>query len=106
MNVLPPLIAGCCLLVYWGTVVRKALRFTRKETHGANLIPRERTGRWIRVLWIPTIVAWCVEPWIVSGKHFHSAYDLAWTVAGFVGTAVCVSATIVCSLSIALRCVV
>jgi|GraSoiStandDraft_46_1057282.scaffolds.fasta_scaffold33084_1 protein-S-isoprenylcysteine O-methyltransferase Ste14 len=91
---LPPLISGCCLLVYWGTVVRKGIRFSRKERHGVHLIPRERSGQWLRVFWIPTIVAWCVEPWIVSGKHFHSAYDLAWTVAGFIGAAVCVSATI------------
>jgi protein-S-isoprenylcysteine O-methyltransferase Ste14 len=91
----PSLIAGCCLLVYWGTVVRKALRFTRKETHGVNLIPPERLGRWIRVLWVPTIVAWCVQPWLALRKHLHhSAHDLAWTVAGFVGAAACVIATI------------
>jgi len=91
----PSLIAGCCLLVYWGTVVRKALRFTRKETHGVNLIPPERVGRWIRVLWVPTIVAWCVQPWLALRKHFHhSAHDLGWTVAGFVGAAACLIATI------------
>ena len=95
MNILPPLIAGCCLLVYWGTVVRKALRFNRKESHGVNLIPGERMGRWIRVLWIPTILLWCVQPWLVLRKHFHhSAHDLAWTVIAFVGAAVCVGATI------------
>ena len=92
---LPTLIAGSCLLVYWGAVVRKALRFTRKEAHGVNLIPPERTGRWIRVLWIPTIVAWCIQPWLALRHQFHrSAYDLAWNVAGFVGAAICVSATI------------
>ena len=92
---LPPLISGCCLLVYWGTVVRKTLLSSRKERHGVNLIPRERAGRWIRVFWIPTIVAWCVEPWTVLGKHFHRfAYDLTWTAVGFVGAAVCVGATI------------
>lgn len=86
--------AGCCLLVYWGTVVGKALRFTRTESHGVNLIPRQRVGRWIRVFWIPTIVLWCVQPWLALRHHFHrSDYDLAWTVAGFVGAAVCVGAT-------------
>jgi protein-S-isoprenylcysteine O-methyltransferase Ste14 len=95
LNVLPPLIAGCCLLVYWGTVVRKALRFTRKEAHGVNLIPRERVGRWIRVVWVPTIVAWCVQPWLALRRHSpHSAHDLAWTVAAFIGAAVCIIATI------------
>jgi len=95
LNVLPPLIAGCCLLVYWGAVVRKSIRVTRKEAHGVNLIPRERVGRWIRVLWIPTIVAWCVQPWLALRYRFHhSSHDLAWTVVGFIGAAVCVSATI------------
>jgi len=92
---LPPLISGCCLLVYWTTVLRKAVRSSRKETHGVNLIPREHAGRWVRVFWIPTIMAWCVEPWIVLDGHSnHSAYGLAWTVTGFVGAAVCVGATI------------
>jgi protein-S-isoprenylcysteine O-methyltransferase Ste14 len=95
LNVLPPLIAGCCLLVYWGTVVRKAVRFTRKEALGVNLIPRERAGRWIRVLWIPTIVVWCVQPWLaLRHQVHHSTYELAWTVAGVAGAAVCVTATI------------
>jgi protein-S-isoprenylcysteine O-methyltransferase Ste14 len=95
LNILPSLIAGCCLLVYWGAVVRKALRFSRKEAHGVNLIPRERAGRWVRVFWIPTIAAWCVQPWLAFRRHFHHfAYDLAWTVAGFVGAVVCVGATI------------
>jgi protein-S-isoprenylcysteine O-methyltransferase Ste14 len=91
----PSLIAECCLLVYWGTVVRKAFRFTRKETHGVNLIPPERVGRWIRVLWVPTIVAWCFQPWLALREHFHhSAHDLGWTVVGFVGAAACLIATI------------
>ena len=91
----PSLIAGCCLLAYWGTVVRKALRFTRKEAHGVNLVPPERVGRWIRVLWVPTIVAWCVQPWLALRKDFHhSAHDLGWTVLAFVGAAACVIATI------------
>jgi protein-S-isoprenylcysteine O-methyltransferase Ste14 len=95
LNVLPPLIAGCCLLLYWGTVIRKALRFTRKEALGVNLIPRERAGRWIRVLWIPTIVVWCAQPWLaLRYPGHHSTHELAWTVAGFVGAAVCLGATI------------
>lgn len=95
MNILPPLIAGCCVLVYWGTVVRKALRFAGKESHGVNLIPREPMGRWIRLFWVPTIVAWCVQPWLALRHHFHhSAYDPAWTATAFVGAAVCVGATI------------
>ncbi len=88
---LPPLIAGCCLLVYWGTVIRKAFRFTRKETHGVNLIPRERVGRWIRIVWIPAILAWCVQPWLALRNN---SYRSTWTVVGFFGAAVCISAPV------------
>ncbi len=92
---LPPLIAACCLLIYWGTVVRKAFRFTRKEVHGVNLIPRERVGRWIRVLWIPAIVAWCVQPWLALGKNVHHfPFGYTWILVGFVGAVVCVIATV------------
>ena len=74
--------------------MRKALR-ARRAAHGVNLIPRERAGRWIRVLWIPTIVAWCSQPWLALRHQFHdSTHDLAWTVAGLVGAAVCLGATI------------
>jgi len=92
---LPPLIAGCCLLIYWGNVVRKALRFRRTETHGVNLIPREPVGRWMRVVWLPTIVLWCVEPWLAVTKHFHQPrYQVVWITIGFAGAAVCLGATI------------
>ena len=92
---LPPLIAACCLLVYWGTVVRKAVRFTRKEAHGVNLIPGERIGRWIRVLWIPTIIAWCAQPWLALRHNSHLFFHRpAWVVVGFAGAAACLGATI------------
>jgi protein-S-isoprenylcysteine O-methyltransferase Ste14 len=82
-------------LLYWGTVVQKAFRFSRTEAHGVNFIPRERVGRWIRILWIPTIVAWCVQPWLEFGRRLHpAAHEIGWTVAGFTGAAVCVGATI------------
>jgi protein-S-isoprenylcysteine O-methyltransferase Ste14 len=52
-------------------------------------------GRWIRLFWIPTIVAWCVQPWLALRRDFHHpAHDLAGTVTRFVGAAVCVGATL------------
>lgn len=82
-------------MLYWGTVVRKVFFVTRREAHGANLIPRERVGQWIRVFWIPTIIAWCVQPWLGLPKYFHdSIRDLPWTIIGLVGAAACVGATV------------
>ena len=76
--------------------MRKVLRVTRREAHGVNLIPGERVGRWIRVAWIPTIVAWCVQPWLVLRNPLHhSTQQMAGIVVGYAGAAICVGATIV-----------
>jgi protein-S-isoprenylcysteine O-methyltransferase Ste14 len=94
---LPPLVAGCCLLIYWGAVVRKAIRVRRKERHGVNLIPREQIGRWLRVIWIPVIVAWCIQPWhkVTSSSHASSpGVGLWWMTLAFAGAALCVAATV------------
>ena len=97
MDRLPPLIAGCCLLVYWGTVVAKALRFARKEAHDANVIPRERTGQLLRVIWLPLIIGWCVQPWLqISSGGATAARELGtfgFAVA-FLGATLCVVATV------------
>jgi protein-S-isoprenylcysteine O-methyltransferase Ste14 len=94
---LPPLIAGSCLLVYWATVAAKAVRFARKEAHDANVIPRERTGRMLRLIWGPLIVAWCVQPWLqVSSDDPTAARQLGGfaVAAAFIGAAVCIVATV------------
>lgn len=94
---LPPLVAGCCLLVYWATVAAKAVRFARKEAHDANVIPRERTGRALRLVWGPLIVAWCVQPWLqVSSDAATAARQLGGfaVAAAFLGAALCIAATV------------
>ena len=94
---LPPLIAGSCLLVYWATVAAKAVRFARKEAHDANVIPRERTGRVLRLIWGPLIVAWCVQPWLeVSSDDPTAARQIGAfaLVTAFIGAAMCVIATV------------
>jgi protein-S-isoprenylcysteine O-methyltransferase Ste14 len=88
---LPPLIAGVCLLIYWGTVVAKALRFARKEAHDANVIPREPLGRWLRLVWVPVIVAWIVQPWVqVAAAEVVSLGRIV----AFHGAAICMLATV------------
>lgn len=71
---IPPFVAGCCLLIYWGAVLDKARRLRRKAGHGANLVPRERTGRWLRVLWMPLVVAWCAQPWLAVAVRSFSRW--------------------------------
>lgn len=89
---LPPLLAGSCLLIYWVTVVIKAARIGRDARH-ANVVPRERTGRWLRVVWAPVIIAWCIQPWLSLGRlRLHmpmGMMELAW-----LGALICIFATV------------
>jgi protein-S-isoprenylcysteine O-methyltransferase Ste14 len=94
----PPFVVGCCLLIYWGAVVDKARRFARKAAHGVNLIPGERTGKWLRVIWIPLVLAWCAQPWLALirppiATWLQAASGFAFTIIGLAGTAVCILAT-------------
>lgn len=95
---LPPFVAGCSLLVYWGAVLDKARRLRRKAGHGANLIPRERTGRWLRVLWMPLVLAWCAQPWLAVWTRslspwLRAPHGVGWTALGFAGAVACIVAT-------------
>ena len=57
-------VCACVLVVYWGTVAVKARRLARKIGKDPNVIPRETVGRWMRLIWAPTVAAWCVQPWL------------------------------------------
>jgi protein-S-isoprenylcysteine O-methyltransferase Ste14 len=94
---IPPFVAGCCLLIYWGAVLDKARRLRRKAGHGANLVPRERTGRWLRLVWMPLVLAWCAQPWLImarpSWRSFQPVTGFALTGLAFAGAVSCVVAT-------------
>ena len=60
------LVCACVLAVYWGTVAVKARRLARKIGKDPNVIPRETVGRWMRLIWAPTVAAWCVQPWLAA----------------------------------------
>ena len=51
------------LLIYWGTVIVKSVYIARRTGKDPNVIPREKTGRRLRLIWTPTVVAWCALPW-------------------------------------------
>jgi protein-S-isoprenylcysteine O-methyltransferase Ste14 len=90
MSRIPPFVSGCCLLVYWGAVVVKARR-ARRWKHGANVIPPERTGRWLRLIWVPLVIVWCAQPWLALSRN--SRHTVPWPGLAFVGAALCVLAT-------------
>ncbi|MCS7040675.1 MAG: isoprenylcysteine carboxylmethyltransferase family protein [Caldilineales bacterium] len=58
----PALGIGLILLTYWLRVLVMVRRTRRTAGHHANLIPEERIGRLIRVIWIPLVVLWVLLP--------------------------------------------
>src|SRR3954467_10369955 len=91
MDRIPAFVAGCCLLVYWGAVVVKAQR-ARRWQHGANVIPPERIGRWLRIVWVPLVIAWCAQPWIVFARNLHATTTARGV--GFLAEGSCLGATV------------
>ncbi|NNM88729.1 MAG: isoprenylcysteine carboxylmethyltransferase family protein [Phycisphaerae bacterium] len=69
-------VCACVLAVYWGTVAVKARRLARKIGKDPNVIPREKIGRWMRIIWAPTIAAWCVQPWLIAFGVGHRTFWL------------------------------
>jgi protein-S-isoprenylcysteine O-methyltransferase Ste14 len=76
----PALAVGLIVGFYWGRVI-KLVRKTRKQTgRSAHLLPPETLGRIIRIVWYPTVAAWCIFPWLSlvpsSGSFLHIAWDV------------------------------
>ncbi len=61
---------------YWARVIKLVLKQRRQTGRDANFVPRERLGRWLRVIWYPTVGAWCLLPW-VSALIFAGAWTSA-----------------------------
>ena len=79
MLMLPRLSAaasGLWVLIYWGTVIIKAVRLSRKIGKDPNVLPREKTGRSLRFLWTPAIIAWCILPWVSAFRGFAATWYL------------------------------
>ena len=87
MLMLPRLSAaasGLWVVTYWGTVVIKAVRLSRKIGKDPNVVPREKTGRSLRLLWTPAIIAWCILPWVSALRGFPPVWYLRslWPMTG------------------------
>ena len=61
----PPLILGVLVATYWGRVLRM-VRKARHKGRDANLLPAERLGQVLRILWTPVILAWIACPLLVA----------------------------------------
>src|SRR5689334_14743669 len=66
---LPALLMGIVLAAYWGRVLRMSYKARKRMGQGANLIPPERLGRALRLIWAPAILVWICQPWLFGLMH-------------------------------------
>jgi len=103
LTTLPFLIAALSLTIYWGTVVVKSIRISRKLGKDPNVIPREHLGRWLRIIWCPIIVLWILQLWLMTfhaeNKLLQNFYlttpqlDSFWIFASYLGSILVLIAT-------------
>jgi protein-S-isoprenylcysteine O-methyltransferase Ste14 len=98
----PSLAVGVIVAAYWARVMRLARKIKRNTGHGANVLPRETTGRIVRIIWYPVVILWITVP-IVSAyvafqtpllKRRHSIPAVNWAAIGvaiiaFILTLIC-----------------
>jgi protein-S-isoprenylcysteine O-methyltransferase Ste14 len=63
---IPLLLLGAVVAAYWYRVLRMAAKARRRTGRAANLLPPERTGRLVRVIWAPAVVIWVTQPFLVA----------------------------------------
>jgi len=84
---LPSLVAASCVTVYWMTVAIKSVRIARLIHKDPNVIPREKTGWLMRLIWVPAVLAWNIFPWLNL-----NAVHPGGTFCGIAGAGACVLA--------------
>jgi len=62
----PAFVIGLFVLIYWIKVLQLVRATKRKAGHHANLIPEEKLGRLIRMVWIPVVCLWIILPLMAS----------------------------------------
>lgn len=80
---------GVVLALYWARVLRMVIKARQKTGRAANFLPGERTGRLLRIVWIPVVAIWVVHPfataaeiaqWAVLKPLYANAF-IAWPAA-------------------------
>src|SRR5947209_2979731 len=69
---LATLAIGLIVGAYWARVVRMARKARKKTGRAANFFPPEALGRVLRVIWIPVIVLWIVQPFVTASGLIHA----------------------------------
>ncbi|HWE97200.1 MAG TPA: isoprenylcysteine carboxylmethyltransferase family protein [Tepidisphaeraceae bacterium] len=99
---IPPFLLGVVLAAYWGRVLRMAYKARRRTGRAANLVPGERLGRMLRVVWAPAVALWVVHPFLTALVRYpprllrplYSHLAVSWTALAI--AAACLGLTLVC----------
>lgn len=59
-------VLGVIIGGYWLRVLRMARKARRKTGRAANFLPAEPVGRMLRIAWIPIVIIWIGQPFVVS----------------------------------------
>lgn len=62
----PALLIGLMLLTYWLRVMQLVRKTKKVAGHHANLIPEEKLGRLLRIIWFPVVILWIVLPLLAA----------------------------------------
>ena len=63
---------GLGVAAYWARVARMARKARRKTGRAANFLPPEPIGRLLRLVWIPIVVIWIVQPFLIAAGATNS----------------------------------
>ena len=88
-HAIPEILLGVVLAVYWARVLRMAYKADRRTGQAANLVPGERIGKIIRILWTPVILIWVAHPFVTASgfgpgvlKPLYFKSWIAWPALG------------------------
>lgn len=59
----PALIIAIVISIYWFRVMVMVRQTRKRAGHGANLVPPEKLGRILRLIWGPATLLWIILPW-------------------------------------------
>lgn len=75
------MLLGLVIAAYWGRVFRMALKARRRTGRAAGLVPAERIGRILRLIWTPIVLIWIVQPCLVAIAQWHLVHSRQWQAA-------------------------
>jgi protein-S-isoprenylcysteine O-methyltransferase Ste14 len=63
VSFIPPLVVALCVTTYWVAVVVKSIAIRKHIRKLPNVIPNERLGQLLRLIWLPTVLALIILSW-------------------------------------------